>query len=158
MHLRERDALVRTGAYQLALARDQLVADGSDLVRPGLNGPRLGRDDASHLARPLSRRVSRGLGSADAGGDLLVLGANLIDVVEAVDRVCEAAGAEDDVEGVHVALLVDLYEPGVQACEREVVLVAEVEVALRLDLEELGQAVELALVEREVGFESGELG
>ena len=50
-------------------------------------------------------------------------------------------------------MLVDLDEPGVQARERERILPAEEEVALRLEPVESRQPIELALVQRQIVLE-----
>ena len=86
------------------------------------------------------------LGSADTGRDPLVRSADLIHVVEPVDHVGEALGGEDHIDRVDVPLFVDLDQPRVQARERQRILAAKEEVPLRLDPEQSGQPLELALV------------
>ena len=134
-------------------AGHQLVADRTHLLGPGLYGPRLGGNDPSELPRTRSRLPRRALGAADAGGDHLVRRPDLVDVVEAVDEVGEAAGAEDHVDGVDATMLVDLDQPSVQARDRERILPAEEEIPLRLEPEESRQSVELAAVKSQIALE-----
>src|SRR3989440_1845366 len=151
--LPEADPFRRAGRDELLPAGHQLVADRTHLLGPGLYGPRLGGNDPSEVPRTRSRLPRRALGAADAGGDRLVCRPDLVDVIEAVDEVGEAAGAEDHVDRVDVTVLVDLDQPGVQARERERILPAEEEVPLRLEPEECRQSVELAAVKNQNALE-----
>src|SRR5947208_3244122 len=101
----------------------------------------------------MARRV---LGVPDARRDSVVGRSDLVHVVEPVDQIGEASRVENHIDGVDVALLIDLDEPGVQTSERKAVLVADEEIPLRLEPEESREAVELALVQRQVALERRE--
>ena len=94
------------------------MANSTDLLSSGLDGARLRVDDHSKLPRSFSRLPRRGFGPPDTRGDPFVRRTDLVDVVEPVHQVREAAGTEDHVDRVDIALLIDLDEPGVQARER----------------------------------------
>jgi hypothetical protein len=86
----------------------------------------------------------------------LVLRADLVQVVELVDKVGQARGGEEDRDRVGAVGLVDRDEAPVEAALRLPVLRTEEDEAAGLEPVELRQSLELLAVEREVVLEGGE--
>ncbi len=85
--------------------------------------------------------------------DPLVLLADLVQVLNLVERVLDRARAEDEVERRGLVGLVDVDEAPVQGADRcGVLLLQEVE-PVRLEPEERVERVEPPLVQREIGLE-----
>src|SRR5919197_1609598 len=148
--------LLRPRRDERRSARHQAVAHGPLLVRPSRDRLRLGRHAGADLLRARTRGGHGFLGRVDLVREPLILGADLVQVVELVDEVGEARGGEEDGHRVGVISLVDGDEAPVEAAHGLPVLRAEENEAAAFEPVELGQPLELLPVELEVALERDE--
>ena len=149
LHVRERRALVAAGRRQLALVPGEPVADRALLGRPVGN---LTGDRSDLLAGPAGRvpdLLHLFLRVLDLLRDLLVLTSDLVQELQLIEQLREAGRLENDAERGGRLGRVDLDDALVQPLCRRLVLALEEHELAGLQLVELVQPVELALVQRE---------
>src|SRR6266540_373780 len=132
------------------LACQQLVTDTPLLLGAHGDDLRLRVDAGANDLRPLAgdfHLVSR---SAYSSRDVLVLFRDRLQIVDSVERVLERVGFEDHLDERRVLRLVDVDHPQVQLVNDRCVFLAEEVQPFGLELEQLVEAIEPALVQREV--------
>src|SRR4051794_16650880 len=142
---REGVALRRPGDGELLLRRDQLGRDGVLLVRAHANRLGLRSDLRLQLPGALPRGEHRVPRVEEREGDALVLPVDLSEVLDVVEHRAHARRGEHDVERADIRRLVRVDQPPLQTLQRFAVVATQLHEPHRLQLHELGDAVEPAL-------------
>ena len=142
--------LLRRG--QVVLRTDELVAHVARLSGPRGDDGRLAADGRAQLLRLRALHLDRRLRLCDLLRDPVILLADVVQVLDLVDRVLDVRRAEDHVERRRLVGLVYVDEPLPEHVHRCRVLALEEHESLRLEREQRVQRVEPLLVEREVGL------
>ena len=149
LHIRERRPLVAAGGRELALAPGQPVAHCALLRGTGGDFPGGRGDLLADLAGRVPDFLHLLLRTLDRVRNLLVLASDLVQEVELVEQLREAGRLEHDVERGRGLGRVDLDDALVQPFRRGLVLALQEHELAGLQLVELVQPVELALMQRE---------